>query len=256
MAALYPPDQDQHGTLRGHGAPLASLADQYHIGWLYADIDTGDLYVALLGRWALLAPGASYEVKMTIGGPAQFGLSTTIAPISGIDDVLMGYLLANSVDFGDDSVVIRNISTVITYQYNNVGEASYPVVFTMPGDVPTLSLAVASDSGGSATIDSIDFSATSPAVLSKVIFLLVSDAGNPLMLSTFDASIFPNVVYLNLNGNALTLSAVNSILHELVASDKSNGLVDVAGGTSAAPSGQGVTDAATLVSRGWTVTTN
>jgi hypothetical protein len=63
------------------------------------------------------------------------------------------------------------------------------------------------------------------------------------------------------SGCALDAAEVNAVLARLVAatSDGSTpwaNTVDLSGGTNAAPTGQGITDAATLVGRGATVTTN
>lgn len=63
-----------------------------------------------------------------------------------------------------------------------------------------------------------------------------------------------------LDGNALSAASVNSILAAaaLYESDYApgDGALDLSGGTNAAPTGQGLTDKATLISAGWTVTTN
>lgn len=79
-------------------------------------------------------------------------------------------------------------------------------------------------------------------------------SGNPIQ--TLDISACPIVTSLQLAGCALTVAAVNAILRNLVAFGLSGGLVDVSGGTSAAPTGQGISDKATLISRGVTVATN
>lgn len=61
----------------------------------------------------------------------------------------------------------------------------------------------------------------------------------------------------NLSANALTVSTVNAILSAMVDSGLGSGFVlDLSGGTNAAPTGQGLTDKATLIDNGWTVTTN
>lgn len=64
-------------------------------------------------------------------------------------------------------------------------------------------------------------------------------------LSLFDAS-----------NNALTVSAVNAILAAFVAAGRATGTLTLNGGTNAAPTGQGITDKATLVASGWSVLTN
>lgn len=60
-----------------------------------------------------------------------------------------------------------------------------------------------------------------------------------------------------LTGLALSAAYVNLMLAICVAeAGFTSGTVDLSGGTSAAPTGQGVTDKATLIARGITVTTN
>jgi hypothetical protein len=69
---------------------------------------------------------------------------------------------------------------------------------------------------------------------------------------------------VTLSGLKLNSASVNGILALLVSLDGTNGTtlwgagrtLTINGGTNAAPSGQGITDAATLVARGATVTTN
>ena len=60
------------------------------------------------------------------------------------------------------------------------------------------------------------------------------------------------------NGNQLTAAAVNALLAAFVAAGRTTGTrtLRLEGGSNAAPTGQGITDKATLESRGWTVTTN
>ena len=56
---------------------------------------------------------------------------------------------------------------------------------------------------------------------------------------------------------SLTAAAVNSILAAFVAAGRTGSFnLLLSGGTNAAPTGQGITDKATLVSRGWVVATN
>ena len=58
--------------------------------------------------------------------------------------------------------------------------------------------------------------------------------------------------------NLLTETAVNAILAAFVAANRTTGtrVLNLGGTGNAAPTGQGITDKATLQSRGWTVTTN
>lgn len=58
------------------------------------------------------------------------------------------------------------------------------------------------------------------------------------------------------NNNNLSATAVNAILAAFVAAGSSNGTLYIGGTGNAAPTGQGITDKNTLLSRGWDVPTN
>jgi len=69
----------------------------------------------------------------------------------------------------------------------------------------------------------------------------------------------PNATYLNCYDCALTATSIASLLAELVATVNANGTLDVSVGTNAdyaTWSLQAKADAATLQTRGWTVTYN
>lgn len=61
---------------------------------------------------------------------------------------------------------------------------------------------------------------------------------------------------LNASGNALTQTAVDTVLARLVASGQTGGTANLSGGTNAVPSATGLSHRVTLVGRGWTVTVN
>ena len=78
-------------------------------------------------------------------------------------------------------------------------------------------------------------------------------------LTAFEGGSVSNTLgYFQAQNNQLTSTAVNAILTALVAANKTTGtrFLNLGGTGNAAPTGQGITDKATLVSRGWTVTTN
>ena len=64
--------------------------------------------------------------------------------------------------------------------------------------------------------------------------------------------------YITLINNLLSASAVNTLLADVVAAGRTTGTrtLSVGGTGNAAPTGQGLTDKATLIARGWTVYTN
>ena len=57
-------------------------------------------------------------------------------------------------------------------------------------------------------------------------------------------------------GCALTQTSVDNILASLVVSGRTNGSINLTGGTTSTPSAAGLASKATLLSRGWTVTHN
>jgi hypothetical protein len=69
-----------------------------------------------------------------------------------------------------------------------------------------------------------------------------------------------NLSDINIGGQSWDDVAVNALLHDLVTSlslgSRVIATVDLSAGSMAAPTGDGITDAAALVSAGWTVTTN
>ena len=86
---------------------------------------------------------------------------------------------------------------------------------------------------------------------------VVNFDSNPL-LTTVATTAFTlvnatNVSFINC---ALSAESVNHILARCVASGLTTSTINLSGGTSAAPSGQGILDKATLIGNGCTVTTN
>lgn len=81
------------------------------------------------------------------------------------------------------------------------------------------------------------------------------------MFDDYEGGDFPATLSIfNAQNCLLSSSAVNSILAGAVAGGRTSasGICQlvVSGGSNGAPTGQGITDKATLISRGWTVTTN
>tara|TARA_R110001592_G_scaffold197667_1_gene445692 strand:+ start:644 stop:1633 length:990 start_codon:yes stop_codon:yes gene_type:complete len=81
-------------------------------------------------------------------------------------------------------------------------------------------------------------------------------------LTTFEGSTMPvSLLTFKANNNSLTEGAVNAILAATVAGGGINGTLYLGGNTdplrtNAAPTGQGITDKATLIASGWDVQTN
>jgi Leucine-rich repeat (LRR) protein len=75
-------------------------------------------------------------------------------------------------------------------------------------------------------------------------------------LTTVDLSGLTNLTYVNLQNNDLTETSVNNILQWLDGNGELNGNVDLSGGTSAVPSGAGITAKDNLLAKGWSVNVN
>jgi hypothetical protein len=66
----------------------------------------------------------------------------------------------------------------------------------------------------------------------------------------------PNLLIFDAQGTALNQSTINIILNNLDENGLTNGILLLDGGTSASPSGTGITAKNNLVSKGWMVSTN
>jgi hypothetical protein len=125
-------------------------------------------------------------------------------------------------------------------------------------------------------LDDSDFSAGMPD-LTGLTNLIEFDMDQCGIVGDIDLSMLSSLEEFDLNGNdnltsvilpesslndidldstALTETAVNSILQSLDSSGVTNGFVDLAGGTSAAPTGAGATAYDNLVGKGWDAYTN
>jgi len=83
------------------------------------------------------------------------------------------------------------------------------------------------------------------------------DASGSPMLTTWRAQQLAVCAEIIILDGALTVQTVNQILADLVASGwGAASALRMNGGTNAAPTGQGLTDKATLIARGATITTN
>lgn len=86
----------------------------------------------------------------------------------------------------------------------------------------------------------------------------IADAGINGVVVGLDTLNYTNTIYefsSLTKGLGMTSSSVNSVLAQFLSGNKNPNTLIIAG-NNAAPTGQGITDKATLISRGWTVTTN
>lgn len=79
---------------------------------------------------------------------------------------------------------------------------------------------------------------------------------NNCQITDFTGGVPSSLSYFSATNNLLTATAVNAVLAAFVASGTTTAMIDLGGTGNAAPTGQGITDKNTLLSRGCTVTTN
>lgn len=106
------------------------------------------------------------------------------------------------------------------------------------------------------------FSGTLPSFANSTLLTSWSAFGNTQLTGVTAGSFATqaSLATLNLNDLGLSSAAVNQVLADLVTSLGLGGrvacTVNLSGGTSGAPTGTGITNKATLITAGWTVTTN
>jgi hypothetical protein len=117
--------------------------------------------------------------------------------------------------------------------------------------LPLMSDTVIFDCHGNTVLTTLSL----PAVAGDGLFTV--DASSCTLLTTFTTSaFFQDGGSINFHGCALNATSVNLILSKAVATGMTSGTIDLAGGTNAAPTGQGITDKSDLIDAGVTVTTN
>lgn len=144
-------------------------------------------------------------------------------------------------------------------QILNCAVNDLPVLPTLPPSLITLTcsqtkiIAIPDSSGTQLTTISCNTNTqlTSIGPLSPHLITLTCHHTNLTSLPTLPATL----TTLTANFCILTAAAVNTILATLVANGLTGGSVNVNSGGNSAPTGQGLTDKATLQSRGWTVST-
>lgn len=95
-----------------------------------------------------------------------------------------------------------------------------------------------------------------PALTNSLVSLSANSC-TALTSVTLSAYLPTNTCTIMFTNCAMSAASVNHILARCVASSTyASGILNLSGGTSAAPTGQGVTDKSTLIARGVTVTTN
>lgn len=122
---------------------------------------------------------------------------------------------------------VKNCTNLVQLRFNtNKGKNGSPGI---TGDIPTLSACT--------SIQACDVATNA----------LTGFAGGPIPAT------LQNIQAQN---NNLGAAVINAILAALVAAGSTNKICNLGGIGNAAPTGQGLTDKATLISRGWNVTTN
>lgn len=149
--------------------------------------------------------------------------------------------------------------------YNtSITSLNLPLLATVAGAFQFADLKIAVPSFPSLTSVSFDFVFAESTVTTALTLPQLTTIGGDTSINTnsnlvtFSAPNWlpTNGTTLNFTDNALDDTSVNHVLARCVAAGVTTCVIDLSGGTNAAPTGQGILDAATLTGAGNTVTTN
>ncbi len=133
--------------------------------------------------------------------------------------------------------------------------------FNTAGDTPELTRARVSWSAFATRLTNFSVNANSLgmtdadlAALPNLTILIISTGPPALTRGKTALPAITNFRYATMT-STVSAAVVNAILADCVAAGNSGGTLQISGANNAAPTGQGITDKATLVSRSWTVTT-
>lgn len=188
------------------------------------------------------------------GGALQINSSTTLQKFSAdsLTSIVNGELSMSS------NSMLSTISLASLESISGLGLLS---IGTSLGALTSFTVSSLTTIGGSAELDVIDTALTQVIIplqsVSSGANIIIQSNPSLIILSLGNA-VFAGPVTLDLNINAFNAASVNHVLARAVASPlfTGGGSIDLSGGTNSAPTGQGITDKATLIARGIIVTTN
>lgn len=215
--------------------------------------------------------GISYTT-LSFGNPTHVTNSVNFATNTTLTDITFRLLESVGNDFNFTTNVLTSCSAPLLQTVGgnvNFGSSSnlislmFPLLVSIGGDL-TLSN---SPNLVSLTVTSLisvaggcDFETNNLATL-DLPELVTSGAGlsangSPVVSFSAPKWVPTDGASITFIGCALNETSVNHILSRCVAAGLTTSIINLSGGTSAAPSGQGILDKATLIGNGCTVTTN
>lgn len=220
------------------------------VGQRYKDTNTGNIWIAnstTPGDWTLevqnmQAKWLPHNLKLG----EIIGFTSSLGPLTGITQLaLLGSL-------NNESITINSAPDLVTITMDNM---QY-VIDVQIASNPLLKTISASSLTNIYSTFSISINNTLTSVVfdSLVDFAVGSDFNinqNPaLTLISMPVFVPQDGLTMNFTNNALTAACVNSILARCVANPAyASGYIHLQGGTSSAPTGQGIIDKATLNAR-------
>ena len=219
------------GNLNFSGCPeLTSVAILTNVGLSYTNALTGTVTITNLAS----ITSATFAGSLFAGLTGTYG-AISITGCTSLVTVNLSQATLTSVDLsGCTSLTNLYLDATGNYSLNLTGCTSL-ITFDL----------------GFNYCDIVSLNLTGCSVITGIETSLGTSALQTVTLTTV-----PLLEYCRFPGAALNVASVNAILQALDANGISNGTLDLSGGTSAAPTGAGVTAKTSLQGKGWTVTTN
>lgn len=210
-------------------------------GFILVNVDDGATHYTLedsAGNKEIIAGGGIPDMLTLLGERKMYPSDASGNEIGVIIDIFLLFMPFEPLNMG-------NMPALKSIVINSAGMTGTPVLTA---------------SSGLSAIDYSDNLITTPPDLSLHPGLDTLSAsgsiGTPTLQDAPDITQSPNLLSINLNSQDLTELAVNQILRDTDFNSLVGGFLDVSGGTSAAPTGAGLTAKANLIVKGWTVNTN
>lgn len=237
-------------TKSGKGARLTSNEvdnNFLELSGSISDVIVGDLNVAS----ASYALTASYAMNGGGGGASDSFTMTTVGTLgTGTLKITWSSIIFASTAEGTQTL------TPVSYPTININGG-----MGFSGTLSSITIAdltfVDLSLGSISSLTTVNLPALTTIVTGQMFpSVNISSCSSLTTLTIPSLTTVADSINISWTGNAFSETTVNNILVKFAGTTASNGSLNLSGGTSAAPSGAGLTAKSTLEGRGWTITTN